>query len=98
MGETIPGNGNRFRITAQAAEGRAVLRLEGWLAPTDLALLDAACDEARRRGEAVVLELSGLRSLHDGAVCRLAELARSGVELVGASGFVTALLRSTRQP
>ena len=40
-----------------------------------------------------MLELSGLRSLGDAEARRLVGLARSGVELKGASGFVAALLR-----
>jgi hypothetical protein len=82
-----------FRITTQKSGGRAVLRVEGWLSQTSLELLEAACREARERGETPVIELSGLRSLPDAAAQRLAALEGEGVELTGASGFVAALLR-----
>ncbi len=84
---------DRFRITTEASRGRVVLRVEGWLTPASLDLLEAACREIRERGDVTVLELSGLRSLPEAEAQRLARLARSGVELVGASGFVAALLR-----
>ena len=83
---------NRFRITSEASNGRVVLRVEGRLSPASLDLLEAACLEARTRGDSAVLELSGLRSLGHAEAQRLARLVRSGVELTGASGFVTALL------
>jgi anti-anti-sigma regulatory factor len=83
----------RFRLTTEKGEGRVVLRVEGWLSPASVALLEAACHEARGRGEEAVIDLSGLRSLPDAAAQQLAGLARSGVELTGASGFVAALLR-----
>jgi hypothetical protein len=85
--------GDRFRITTEQRDGRVVLRVEGWLSPVSLELLESACRDAHARGEAAVIELSGLRSLPDAAAQRLAALARSGVELTGASGFVAALLR-----
>lgn len=84
---------DRFRITAETDAGRVVLRVEGWLSPTSLDLLETACRETHARGEVAVLELSGLRSLGDAEAQRLVGLARSGVELKGASGFVAALLR-----
>ena len=88
------GRSDRFRITTEASDGRVVLRVEGRLTPASLDLLEATCRETLERGDAPVLELSGLRSLSDSEARRLADLARSGVELVGASGFVAALLRA----
>ncbi len=88
----VSDRGDRFRITTEAGPGRVVLRVEGWLTAASLDLLEAACRETRARGEIAVLELSGLRSLSDAEARRLAGLARSGVELIGASGFVAALL------
>lgn len=88
---------NRFRLTSEANDGRVVLRVEGWLSSASLDLLEAACLEVSTRGDSAVLELSGLRSLGHAEAQRLAHLARSGVELIGASGFVAALLgESTR--
>ena len=84
--------GDRFRITTEAMNGRVVLRVEGWLPAAGLDLLEAACRDARARGESAVLELSGLRSLGRAEAERLARLGRSGAELAGASGFVAALL------
>jgi hypothetical protein len=84
---------DRFRITTEADLGRVVLRVEGWLSASSLELLEAACRETRARGDAAVLDLSGLRSLSDSEAQRLARIARSGVQLTGASGFVAALLR-----
>jgi ABC-type transporter Mla MlaB component len=89
-----PGAGGRFRVSAQSTGGRVVLRLEGRLTAPDLGLVENALREAVQRSAWVVLELSGLRSLDDGAAAALAELARTGVELVGASGFVSALVRA----
>lgn len=83
-----------FRITTHKSHGRVVLRVEGSLSPASLELLEAACRDARAGGDSAVIELSGLRSLPDVAAQRLAALARSGVELTGASGFVAALLRA----
>jgi hypothetical protein len=85
--------GDRFRITTERRPGRVVVRAEGWLTPASLAIVEAACGEARDRGEAVAIDLSGVRSLPGAGAQRLAELSRTGVELVGASGFVAALLR-----
>jgi hypothetical protein len=96
MGEGKRANGDRFRLTSHVDAGRTVLQLEGWLSSAELPLLDAACSEARRRGDAIALELSGLRSLHGDAARRLVELARDGADLVGASGFVAALLQDAR--
>ena len=83
---------NLFRITTDANNGRVVLHVEGWLTPSSLDLLEAACRDARTRGDSAVLELSGVRSLGQAEAQRLLHLARSGIELTGASGFVTALL------
>ena len=83
-----------FRITTREGDGRVVLSVEGCLSPASLELLEAACRDARARGERAVIELSGLRSLPDTAAQRLAALGSEGVELTGASGFVAALLRS----
>lgn len=97
MGRGGPSDrSDRFRITTEANLGRVVLRIEGWLTAASLDLLEATCRETRARGDIAVLELSGLRSLNDAEARRLAGLARSGVELIGASGFVTALLRDAR--
>jgi hypothetical protein len=85
--------GDRFRITQESANGCVVLRIEGWLSPVSLDLIEAECGKVRARGEAAVLELSGLRSLGAAEAQRLAHLGRSGVELTGASVFVAALLR-----
>ena len=84
---------DRFRITADAEPGHTVLRVEGWLSPASLDLLEREWRDARARGDVVVLELSGLRSLRGAEARRLAELIDSGAQLVGASGFVAALLR-----
>ena len=89
---------DRFRITTETSLGRRVLHVEGWLTPTSLGLLETACREARARGYVAVLELSGLRSLGDAEAQRLADLANSGVELIGASGFVAALLHDGARP
>jgi hypothetical protein len=89
---------DRFRITSEADVDRVVLRVEGWLTAASLDLLEAACRETRARGERTVVELSGLRSLSDAEAGRLAGLARLGVELTGASGFVAALLRAGPRP
>jgi hypothetical protein len=89
---------DRFRITTEAANGRIVMRVEGWLSATSLDLLEAACHEARARGESALLELSGLRSLGRAEAERLARLERSGVELSGASVFVAALLSEATRP
>jgi hypothetical protein len=82
-----------FRLTAERTAGRVVLRVEGGLSSASVALLEAECREARARGDATVIELSGVRSLPDPAAQRLAALGNEGVELTGASGFVAALLR-----
>jgi len=85
--------GDRFRISAEVKPGATLLHVEGWLSSAALNLLERACREALQRGDTVVLELSGLRSLQESEARRMAGLAQSGAELVGASGFVAALLR-----
>jgi hypothetical protein len=85
--------GDRFRITQEPANGCVVLRVEGWLSPASLDLIEAACHDVRARGDAAVLELSGLRSLGAAEAQRLVHLGRTGIELTGASVFVAALLR-----
>jgi len=95
-GERVPERGDRFRLTTEEGDDRVVLRVEGRLSPTSFALLEAACEKVRARGEVAVIDLSGLRSLRGTAAEQLAGIARSGVELTGASGFVAALLRAGR--
>jgi anti-anti-sigma regulatory factor len=95
-GEHVPEHADRFRLTSEEGDGRMVLRVEGRLSPASLELLEAACGEVLARGDVAVVDLSGLRSLPDAAADQLAGLARSGVELTGASGFVAALLRAGR--
>ena len=89
---------DRFRITTEPGPDRVVLRVEGWLSAVSLDLLESACRETRARGERVVVELSGLRSLPVAEARRLAGLAAMGVELTGASSFVAALLGADPRP
>jgi hypothetical protein len=89
---------DRFRITTEPELDRVVLRVEGWLTAASLDLLEAACRETRARGERVVVELSGLRSLPAVEAGRLARLATLGVELTGASSFVAALMDADPRP
>jgi len=77
----------------QTESGRVVFRVEGWLSSASLDLIEAGCRETLARGDPAVLELSGLHSLHVAEAQRLVGLARSGIELTGASGLVAALLR-----
>lgn len=90
--------GGRFRVSTGAAPDESAIRLEGRLTSPDLPLLEDALNAARERGDALRLDLSGLRSLDDESARHLAGVARAGVELLGASGFVTSLLRALSQP
>jgi ABC-type transporter Mla MlaB component len=82
-----------LRVTrVGAGEETDFLRVEGRLTAADLARFHQTCAELLARGRGLRLELSGLQFADREAVVLLRALRGRGVELVGASGFVDALL------
>jgi ABC-type transporter Mla MlaB component len=68
------------------------LRVEGRLTRSELPRFEAACRELLEAGRALRLDLTGLQFIDREAVSVLRGLRGRGVTLVGASGFVGALL------
>jgi ABC-type transporter Mla MlaB component len=68
------------------------LRVEGRLTQEDLPRFQEACTGVLEVGRRLCLELSGLQFADRQAVATLQALRRRGVSLVGASGFLDALL------
>jgi ABC-type transporter Mla MlaB component len=68
------------------------LRVEGRLTQHDLPRFQEACAELLAAGRSLRLDLSGLQFADRDAVIELRALRRHGVSLVGASGFLDALL------
>lgn len=82
-----------LRVTRfDAREETEILRVEGRLTAEDLARFQQACGELLAAGRSLSLELSGLQFADREAVATLRALRRRGVSLVGASGFLDALL------
>lgn len=68
------------------------LRVEGRLTRSELPRFEAACWELLEAGCALRLDLTGLQFVDRDAALSLRGLRGRGVALVGASGFVDALL------
>ena len=82
-----------LRITRADADGTtASLRVEGRLTHADLPRLQQTCAELLQGGARLHLELSGLQFADRDGVVTLRSLRSRGVALLGASGFVEALL------
>lgn len=82
-----------LRITqAHADSASASLRVEGRLTGADLPRFQQSCAEWLARGARLQLELSGLQFADRAGVVTLRALRTRGVALLGASGFVEALL------
>jgi ABC-type transporter Mla MlaB component len=82
-----------LRVTRSGAcEDIDVLRVEGRLTAEDLARFHQACADLLAGGRGLRLDLSGLQFADREAVALLRVLRGRGVSLVGASGFVDALL------
>ena len=85
-----------LRVTRRQRCGSTqCLALEGRLTYDGLGRFEEACREILDRGTPLELELSGLRFVDPPGVATLQALRREGVALVGASGFVDALLRAS---
>lgn len=87
-----------LRVTRSGtSEEVDVLRVEGRLTAEDLARFHQACSDLLGRGRGLRLDLSGLQFADREAVALLRLLRRRGVSLVGASGFVDALLADSQR-
>jgi ABC-type transporter Mla MlaB component len=85
-----------LRVTRSQNGSIGSLRVEGRLTRLDLPRFQEACSELLQGGSALRLELSGLQFADREAVASLQALRRRGVALVGASGFLDALLSEPR--
>jgi ABC-type transporter Mla MlaB component len=83
-----------LRVTRFAAreEDAETLRVEGRLTHQDLPRFHEACAGLLESGSRLRLDLSGLQFADRAAVATLQALRRRGAALVGASGFLEALL------
>jgi len=79
-----------FRITRTDLAGAPVLRLEGSLTREEISLLDETL--ASSHGEAITLDLSGVRWLDAHAAAHLHLLRAAGASLTECSPFVERLL------
>lgn len=79
----------RYESRAEEAE---TLRVEGRLTREDLPRFQEACASLLEARTGLRLDLSGLQFADRAAVATLQALRRRGVSLVGASGFLEALL------
>jgi len=79
------------RFESRPRDG-ATLRIEGRLTHEDLPRFQEACASLLDAGSALRLDLSGLQFADSAGVATLQALRRSGVTLMGASGFLDALL------
>ena len=87
-----------LRVTRSHMNGSIEsLRVEGRLTRLDLPRFQEACAELLDGGRELRLELSGLQFADREAVATLQALRRRGVALVGASGFLDALLAEPRR-
>jgi len=85
-----------LRVTPRPRGGSVqCLALEGRLTHDGLGRFEEACRDLLDQGVPLELDLSGLRFVDAPGVAALQALRREGVELVGASGFVDALLRAS---
>ncbi|MGH7289094.1 MAG: STAS domain-containing protein [Myxococcota bacterium] len=82
-----------LRVTRfDACEESEILRVEGRLTAADLTRFQQACADLLLGGRGLRLDLSGLQFADREAVAMLRALRDRGVALVGASGFLDALL------
>jgi ABC-type transporter Mla MlaB component len=82
-----------LRVTRfQSDESIDGLRVEGRLTHLDLPRFHEACSDLLESGCRLRLDLSGLQFADRDAVAALRALRHRGVSLVGASGFLDALL------
>ena len=82
-----------LRVTRfETCEESEILRLEGRLTAENLVRFQQACADLLAGGRSLRLELSGLQFADRDAVVLLRALRQRGVALVGASGFLDALL------
>lgn len=82
-----------LRITSmEPACGQEVLKVEGWIAGEDVAVLERAGEAALARGHRLVLEMGGVRSIDAQGLALLAQWSRRGLALRGTSLFVRQLL------
>lgn len=87
-----------LRVTVTETADLTVIRVDGRVAGTVLAELEATCRQARRPA---VLDLTNLVSADDAGVLLLRQLAEEGLHLVGASPYTVLLLnwgRPSRAP
>ena len=82
-----------LRITrGKGSASRALLKLEGRLVAAWAALLEAECSDLLRSGEAVCLDLTGVRFVDRDGVQALARLSGAGVEILCSDGAVASVL------
>ena len=82
-----------LRVTRSHMNGSIEsLRVEGRLTRRDVPRFQEACAELLDGGRSLHLDLAGLQFADREAVATLQALRRRGVALVGASGFLDALL------
>ena len=87
----------RITATTQTRE-EVVLKLEGWLAEGDVALLAAEGEGHLRETERLVLELTGVEFIDSAGIELLQAWAAKGMVLRGGSPFVQVLLREHGLP
>ena len=69
-----------------------VMKMEGWLADQDVALLESEAEIHLRAGKRLVLDLEGIRFIDHAGLDLLERWTKKGVTLRGGSLFVRSLL------
>ena len=82
----------RLTLMSRSAE-EAVLKVDGWLAGADVALLDQEGGRHLQEGKRLVLELKGVKFIDSAGIALLQEWAGAQLVLRGASPFVHLLLK-----
>ena len=82
----------RITATTQTRE-EVVLKLEGWLAAGDVALLASEGESHFQQTERLVLELTGVEFIDSAGIGLLQAWTAKGLVLRGGSSFVQVLLR-----
>ena len=81
----------RIDVIAHGRE-ETVLKMEGWLADQDVALLQQEGDARLREEKRLVLDLEGIRFIDRAGLDLLERWTKKGVTLRGGSLFVRSLL------
>ena len=82
----------RIKVVSQTPE-EAVLKIEGWIAGTEVVLLEEEGQSLLHQSRRLVLDLSEVRNIDPEGIVLLRRWARRKVALQGGSLYIRALLQ-----